>query len=142
MKFNNYLSEKDQPDFTGTGIKPEDGWKTPEQLEQDKAQSDVDSKTQKENQKEKIYNDELDRLKKRDDLIHTKLGRILATPEELEELGKVGKDDVEKLGKLLLEYITPIGESKPFAEIQKKMLPPHVVKFNKMVMEEIGGIKE
>ena len=62
--------------------------------------------------------------------------------EELEELGKVGKDDVEKLGKLLLEYITPIGESKPFAEIQKKMLPPHVVKFNKMVMEEIGGIKE
>ena len=62
--------------------------------------------------------------------------------EELEEFGKVGKTDVEKLGKLLLEFITPIGESKPFEEIQKKMLPPHVFKFNKMVMEEIGGVKE
>lgn len=62
--------------------------------------------------------------------------------EELEELGKIGKTDVEKLGKLLLGYITPIGESKPFEEIQKKMLPPHTIKFNKMIMEEIGGVKE
>lgn len=62
--------------------------------------------------------------------------------EELEAFSKLGKEDVDKLGKMLLEYITPIGESKPFDQIQKKMLPPHVVKFNKMVMEEIGGIKE
>lgn len=62
--------------------------------------------------------------------------------EELEELSKIAKTDLEKFSKSLLEFINPIGESKPFQEIQNKMLPPHVAKFNKMVMEEIGGVKE
>jgi len=62
--------------------------------------------------------------------------------EELEELSKIAKTDVEKLSKLLLGYITAIGESKPFEEIQKKMLTPHISKFNKMIIEEIVGVKE
>lgn len=62
--------------------------------------------------------------------------------EELEEFGKVGKEDTKKLFEILLKYITPVGNSEPFVELQKKMLSPHVIKFNKMIMEEIAGVKE
>lgn len=136
MKFNNYLSEKDQPDFTGTGIKPEDGWKTPEQLEQDKAQSDVDSKTQKENQKEKIYNDELDRLKKRDDLIHTKLGRILATPEELEELDKEREEREEFENKI--DSIKNIKENSIYSIFVNEKESASAIKAKKLGLTSMG----
>lgn len=62
--------------------------------------------------------------------------------EELEELSKIAKTDIEKLSKSLLSFITPIADSKPFEEIQKKMLTPHIAKFNKMIIEEIVGVKE
>jgi hypothetical protein len=81
-------NEKGEPDYTGTGIKSEEGWKTPEQREQDNAQSEVDTEAQRKSQEDKIYNDEMERLEDRDKKIHSKLGRLLATPEEIEELDK------------------------------------------------------
>lgn len=62
--------------------------------------------------------------------------------EELEEFGKFAKEDSKKLFETLLKFITPVGNSESFDIVQKKMLSPHVIKFNRMIMEEIAGVKE
>jgi len=62
--------------------------------------------------------------------------------EELEEISKIAKEDTKQLFSILLKYITPVGSSEPFEILSKKMISPHIMKFNKMVMEEMAGIKE
>jgi hypothetical protein len=99
-------NEKGEPDYTGTGIKPEEGWKTPEQREQDSAQSEVDSEAQRKSQEDKIYNDEMERLKDRDAKLHSKFGRLLATQEELEELDKE-RDEQEEYDRKLQKAENP-----------------------------------
>lgn len=90
-RFNDFLEEEDkkkntniprnekgEPDFTETGVKPEDGWKTPEQREQEDLEkaSIENNKEQEEAYKKEV----MDKLQKRWDKLHSKLGRLLATP--------------------------------------------------------------
>lgn len=84
-------TEKGDPDFTGTGIDPEKGHKTPEQI----AQDDEMAAAQQANQEEDAIAKKEEELEKRDELIHGKFGRILATPDELKELDKE-RDEKEK----------------------------------------------
>jgi len=86
------INDKGERDHTGTGVNPEDAWKTPEQREQDQANAQISQKDQEE---QKIQA-EMDKLQARHDLIRTKLGRILATPKEIEELDDE-RDEQEKL---------------------------------------------
>jgi hypothetical protein len=76
------INDKGERDFTGTGVKPDDAWKTPEQKEQETADAEAQQKAAEEDAIEA----EKEKILKRRDLVRSKLGRLLATPEEIEEL--------------------------------------------------------
>lgn len=121
-------NEKGEPDHTGTGIKPEDSWKTPEQLEQDQIQAEISQK----DQEEQYIEQKVKELQDRKDIIHSKLGRILATPKELEELDKEREEEeeFEKL-KAKLQHEKEkegIGEDELEEAVKQKSPPKKVVK--------------
>ena len=59
--------------------------------------------------------------------------------EEIEDWAKIGKEEnKEKLMDFMQKYITPVGECKPFKEIQGKMLSPQLIKFRDMLFAELG----
>jgi hypothetical protein len=109
-RFNDFLTEEDEkkkgeeiprnekgePDHTGTGIKPEDGWKTPEQREQDQKNLEKTALETEKETEEAYRKETMDKLQKRWDKLHSKLGRLLATPEELEELDKEREEKEKK----------------------------------------------
>lgn len=60
------------------------------------------------------------------------------TTDEVEELKKLGDDDV-KTKELLFKFISKVDPKSPsFKEISKKMIVPHWVNFRKMIETEFG----
>lgn len=96
-KFTDFLKEDgkspsgSENDDVGTGVPPEEKWKTPEQMEQD----EKDKAAMQKDKDEQEIQAGIDKEEDRYNLIRSKLGRLLATPEELAELDKE-KEEEEK----------------------------------------------
>lgn len=111
-QFTDFLKEDEKSpsgakdDNTGTGVKPEDSWKTPEQMEQD----EKDKAAMQKDKDEQEIQAGIDKEEDRYNLIRSKLGRLLATPEELAELDKEKeeeeKSEIKKTEKEKKENIT------------------------------------
>ena len=141
-RFNDFLTEEDkkkkeadlprnekgEPDFIGTGVKPEDGWKTPEQRDAEAKNAEITQKYQE----KLMIQAEKDKLQKRHDLIRSKLGRILATPEELEELDAEREEQEkidlkkEQLKSEKNSQVSPLGEA--LSNVKKKTIAKTVKK--------------
>lgn len=57
--------------------------------------------------------------------------------EEMTNLQKNLKEE-DELQKFFANFVTPIGDAPPFAEISKKMLPGHWKQFRNMITTEMG----
>jgi hypothetical protein len=96
LKFINFLKEETKSpsgaeDDVGTGVPPEEKWKTPEQMEQD----EKDKAAMQKDKDEQEIQAGIDKEEDRYNLLRSKLGRLFATPEELDELDKE-KEEEEK----------------------------------------------